>query len=754
MANKLKKSKAKARSKAPETDELLDDDQESGVKQERSSKKKKSGKAEGMDQMKDDESDNPKSTVKRTEDAATWQKRYELAYRNEKSLKKKWSEWYEQMYAVKTYKNISIWKSKMFIPVLSYKAWTIIAKLLAMRPGFSVKMYDELYSDQDRKYIEKANLKLEYDYDNPMLDESIRDKLHDIFTDATVCGTGFGKAEWISGTKTFYNHFKRNDGTIDYSQSEKKEVETGFNDLEPVNAFDVFGAPGKRNWESKPWQIIKYKKTRSELLESGLYDETVVNRIKPAGKSNDVINKYKQSRDQFIGENQNDQETLDDTVDTFSVFECYEKVNGKVYLMTFMLGTDDGDADTNNKSESNDSGEDGNWHEIRNEKQPYWHNKYPLQAAYIRRKPHHCYGESIFEVTESMANGYNDIVNQLADNLAIVGNGGVLFHETSTTIYDFYYAPGGEVRYSGTKPEFEVPKSPDIQLFTTMLNLIDSGVTNATVSPYASGTPSDQNDNTQGTLGGINALQEAAGEITSFMKGGVMQFVKGVGVRWLSNNRQFLDEAITIQQTRYGKKRVYRITSDDFLETMMLTIDEDSMTPVTKQQQREDNTAWISSLVTVQDRSLQQAGLTPNPAVPPQMDPVSGQPIPPPQNPKIKPIYLDWQKIAAEVNESYNKPDISEFLLDIDSEEDSEDTDISAMIEAIRSLVEDGSMDGSAAQAMIDELEGRVPTVTPQISLEDGGDENYEIDETPEQLAERAIAIGQAGTPASPALAQ
>lgn len=695
--------------------------------------------SDAFDSMVDDEKDNPKSTVKRTEDAKTWSQRYDLAYKNEKGMKKKWSEWYEMMYAVKTYQNISVWKSQAFIPVMSYKAWTIIAKLLALRPGFSVKMYDELYSDEDRKYIEKANLKLEYDYNNPMLEETIRDKEHDIFTDATVCGTGFGKAEWVSGTRTYYEHFKRDNGEIDYSKADKTEVDYGYNDLEPLNAFDVFGAPGGRIWENKPWILAKYRKTRSELLEDDMYDEEVVNRIKPTGKQRDQITKYKQSRDQFIGEGNTDQDSLDDTVDSFDVFECYEKVNGSVYLMTFMVGIDESTG-----KESGKSDEEGTWHEIRNEKQPYWHGKYPIVPAYIRRKPHHCYGESIFEVTESMANAYNDIFNQLADNLAIVGNGGILMHETSTTIYDFYYAPGGEVRYSGTKPEFETPTSPDIQLFSTMLNLLDAGVTNATVSPYASGTPSDGTDQTQGTASGINALQEAAGEITSFMKGAIMQFIKGVGVRWLSNNRQFLDEAITIQQTRYGKKQVYRITGDDFLSTMMLTIDEDSMQPVTKQQQREDNASWVSSLVTLQDRSLMQAGLIPNPAAPPQTDPATGQPVAPTQNPKVKPMYLDYQKIAAEVNESFNKPDIDEFLLDMD-DQGQETTDMSGLIEGIRSLVKDGSLDGGEAQAIIDTMENRIPTTNPQISLNEGDDNATEqtTDQQPIDATESAGSIAQ-----------
>lgn len=701
---------------------------------------RKSKKDSAFNSMVDDKSDDPKSSFKRTEDAQTWSDRYDLAYRNQKPMFKKFAEWYEMMYAIKNYQNIGVWKSQAFIPVMSYKAWTIIAKLLALRPGFSVKMFDELYSDEDRKYIEKANLKLEYDYDNPMLEETIRDKEFDIFTDATVCGTGFGKAEWVSGTKCYYNHFQKDDGEIDYSKAEKVEVDYGYNDLEPLNTFDVFGAPGKRNWEQKPWIIVKYRKSRLDLLSSDMYDEEVVNKLKPAGgKKRDQITKFKQSRNQFIGTGSEDQESMDDTVDSFDVFECYEKTPDGIFLITFAEASAD-----ESKGEKVDGDKDGVWFEIRNERQPYWHNKYPIVPAYIRRRPHDCWGESIFEVTESMANAYNDIFNQLADNLAIVGNGGILMHETSTTIYDFYYAPGGEVRYSGTKPEFETPDTPDISLFTTMFSLLDAGVTNATVSPYASGTPNDSNDQTQGTAAGINALQEAAGEITSFMKGSIMQFVKGVGIRWLSNNRQFLDEAVTIQQTRYGKKQVYRITSSDFLETMMLDIDEDSMMPSTKQQKREDDAAWLTSLTTIQDRSLMQAGLIPNPAAPAAIDPATGQPAAPQPVPGVKPLYIDWQKVAGDVNDSYNKPDIDEFLIDPTSPEQTA-VDNSGMISAIRSLVKEGALDGADAQAIIDTIEERIPTVVPPISQ---GDENA-TEPTAEEVA--ATAESDAGAAISKA---
>src|SRR3990167_8137995 len=415
--------------------------------------------SKGKDGMKEPTN----KALKQTTDPKIWQDRFDLAYRNQKRMFRKWAEWYELMYAIKTYKNIGQWRSKGFIPIMSYKAWTIIAKLLAMRPGFSPKIYDKLYSTADREKLEKAKLKLEYDYDNPMLDESIRDRLFDTGTDAVVVGTGFGKADWCTETRENFSHYNKKDGTIDHTKANIEEYEYGYNDLEPINPFDVFAQPGGRSFEKKEWIIIKFHKSRAKLLTTGVYDEGAVKDLRVIGKNRDEVTRLKESRNKLIGDTTGtgNQDTLDDTIDGFDIYECYEKKGQRVYLCTFAEAARDSSAEgTQDKTDTR-----SNWVKIRAEKQPYWHCKYPLMPCYIRRRPHDAWGESIFEITEGMANSYNDIFNQFADNLNIVGNGGILMHGTDPVIYDFFYGPGGEIRYSGTKPEFETPKPPDMGLF-------------------------------------------------------------------------------------------------------------------------------------------------------------------------------------------------------------------------------------------------------------------------------------------------
>lgn len=629
-----------------------------------------------------------------TTDAETWRKRHELSRRNQTRMFKKFSEWYNMMYAIKNYKNISIWKSKIFIPIMSFKAWTIIAKLMALDPGFAVKMYDTIYSSEDRKLIDKANLKLEQDYDNPLLDEPIRNKLLDPLTDAVVCGTGVAIVPWIAAKRKSYQHVKKNDGTIDYEQSEVTETEMGYNDLQPFNIFDFFPAPGKRNLEQKPWVILKFRKTRNELLTSGLYDEAKINGLKALTGTKDIITQYKRARNQFIGESNSDQDTIDDTVDSFDIFECYEKTSdGSVYLCTFALVSD--------SSGKGDSGEKGSWVSIREQKQPYWHGKYPIQEFYIRRRPHDFWGESIFEITESMANAYNDFLNQYADNLAIVGNGGILMHDTQTTVYDFYYAPGGEIRYSGPKPEFTNPEAPDVNLFSNMMALLEKGVEWGTVSGYASGTESSAIDKTQGTATGITKLQEAAGDILAFMKSNFMQSLKGIGQRWLSNNRQFMDQTVTIETQKSGKPVPVQIGPTDFTKTMYLTIDEASMQPPSREERVQNTSAWLQQMITLQERSYIQAGIQPA---------VKGMQPMPPQNdengePLAKPMLFDVERIARDITDEYGKGDFDQYLLSSESNDDSQ-MQHGDLTSAIRAQVENG-LEPEVAQSILDQIEGR-----------------------------------------------
>jgi hypothetical protein len=628
------------------------------------------------------------------DDAEVWRNRFDLARRHQEPIFKKWAEWYENLYAIKNYKNIGIWRSKMFIPVMSYKAWTYVAKILAMRPGFSVKMYNKLYSDEDRKRIEKANLKLEYDYDNPMLDETIRDRLFDTLTDTVVCGIGFGNNTWRSGERKIFEHIKKDDGTIDYENDEEETITFEHNDLDPIDPMDVYGSPGKRAWEKKPWIIRQFRSSRAELLSSDLYDEAEIKALKVLENDTDPMAKYKNSRNKFLTESGggNDPETMDDTVDSFYGYECQEKTKDGVYIITFIQAASDKKDHANKKRK-------GNWVKVREDKQPYWHGKYTIVPSYLKRKPHSCWGESIFEVTESMANGMNDILNQVLDASNIVLSGGVLKRETGTTIYDFYYAPGGEIRYSGPEPKFELPPSPDMNLFSGLMGILESNIDKATVSPYAAGTQADPNDKTQGTAEGITRLQEASGEIISFLKSNFMQFMKQNGQRWTINNRQFLEEPVMVEKQVDGKTKRMEVTAGDFTKDMLCVIDEDSMQPATKAERLDSDLRYYEQLFAMQDRAFAQNKAATE----------AGEVNAP------KPMYFNYERMARDLSNEMGKSNFDKLLHteEADADEDDPLAGNSNLINAIRSAVDSGEMEVEEAQYIIDEIEGRIANGQP-----------------------------------------
>ena len=117
-----------------------------------------------------------KSTAKTSAD--TWKERYDIAVNNQETMFKKFSDWYKLMYATVDDSNIALWRSKVFIPMMAGKAWNLIAKFVGLKPGFEVALRNPDASDDVQKEMARImQLKLEYDYDNPSLDEPIRDKM-------------------------------------------------------------------------------------------------------------------------------------------------------------------------------------------------------------------------------------------------------------------------------------------------------------------------------------------------------------------------------------------------------------------------------------------------------------------------------------------------------------------------------------------------------------------------------------------------
>lgn len=254
-----------------------------------------------------------------------WETRYSTAAGNQAKMFKRFGNWYDALYATVT-TQASPWRSKIYVPILARQTWALVSKFLNLKPGFEVRVQEQnTFGDEDLEgKAQKAQSKLEYDYNNPYLDESIRDKLFAPLLDATVTGTGLVKVCWKVDKHTRYERLPSKDGTVDLTKEKKIQKTISYNDVEPVNIFNVYVSPSATNLYEAPWIIIKEFKSLSELkkVNEAQGVEIYKNLDKLDGKTSydDDDNAFNQARNRLT--NQTDR--IDKTVKMVKIFECYE----------------------------------------------------------------------------------------------------------------------------------------------------------------------------------------------------------------------------------------------------------------------------------------------------------------------------------------------------------------------------------------------------------------------------------------------
>lgn len=522
--------------------------------------------------------------------ADTWKERYDIAVNNQESMFKKFSDWYKLMYATVDDSNIAVWRSKVFIPILAGKAWNLISKFVGLKPGFEVALRNpDASSDVQKEMARIMQLKLEYDYDNPSLDEPIRDKMINCLVDAVVTGTGFAKVPWHVKTKKRYERVIANDGTVDLTKQKVISSTSGCNDLVPVNIFNVFIAPGSTNLYKAPWIIIKEYKTIDQLKAMNATEKIYnnIDKLENARVDADQFAQYKKSRNRLT----NDQDPIvtDKTVDYIAVYECYEGNKICTYA----------DAGTKN-------GKSEGWIELREQENPYWHGKYPLVRFVVKQRPYDVWGEGVFELTERLQSAVNDVFNHYMDNWNLSVDGMYMIPENSR-VSNFVVQPGGQVTYQGTPPsQFKLPE-PNPASVQNVLAVLEKSVEDATISAYATGATSSSTDKTHGTATGIIRLQQAAGDLISFMRSNFQQTINQIGSMWLSNNQQFLDRPITVPSEKGTTEEVHPAMIQGEME---LRIDDASMEPVSKEDQRAAYMQYIQQTLALQQASAAQAQVT------------------------------------------------------------------------------------------------------------------------------------------------
>ena len=545
-----------------------------------------------------------KKDDKKYTSASVWQQRFENRKIKQRRIFEDAQKYYDIMYAVQNTQKISPWKSKVYVPVLASKAWDLISRMSDVVPLFNVRINNELTLAEDGNFQldqgvsereKRIEAKLQYDYENAH-EEPMKLKVFDPLVDAVVAGTGYAYAPWCFEEKKAYGRQFDENGVMDNENTVVKTQAKGYNGFEPVNFFNVFPADGPSFFKI-PYLIVRGYKPKVDMELAGIYENLDSCDTGPR-QAMDEFTLYDQSRNRVV--NELNSTSMDDTVDMITYYECYERTAEGIVLTTYAEGT----ADT---AETNATDADSKpWVKIRPSSVPYWHNFFPVVPFYVRRKSFSSFGESLFENNRTLQSATNDLFNHYLDNwnLSIES---MIMYEDGTLTNDFIIEPGGEITYTGEAPkQFKFPE-PNPQQLTAVMNTLEKGVENATFSQYASGVPNSQTDNTQGTAYGVRSITEAATTKIGFFRDNFKQSMKVVGRIWLSNLQQFADDPAEIRRQQNGKTIPDVVLPSDYQGEMELDIDDDSMTPLSKQDKLDANDRFIQDILMLQKAAIQQA---------------------------------------------------------------------------------------------------------------------------------------------------
>lgn len=539
----------------------------------------------------------PKRSIDPVEEATKWASRFEIAKTYQLPLFEKWAKWYDDMYAHVTDQNLAPWRSKVYMPIISSKVWDLISRFIQYRPGWEVSVRTlpvntlekeafDLYMDEMNRKTERVKMKLDYDYDNPLMDDSIPSELLGVMLDACVTGQGVGRAPYLNKV-TAYKSYVKGDTGVDYSKVKTDTATEGYNAFQGVNIFRFFLMPGAKSLQKSPWIIISDQVPVYELQRDPKFDQAMVKTLKTGQLVNEFA-QYEASRNRLV--TTQDAQSLDTTVQMAQIYECWDKE----FNETVIYGV----------------GQTG-WVEIYRGENVYWHRKYPFVKFSVRDKPYQFWGESIFENSETLQAAINDIFNHYMDSHNMAD--GMVAIEEGSVVEPYIIEPGGELRYRGEMPkQFKFP-SPDSGGVQTALNIITGAIENATISQYASGVPNSSTDQTQGTATGVTRMMEAAAEKVGFMRSNFRRSWREVGQMWVSNTQQFMRSDVVTEKNVKGQKVTEVIRPEDMMGIFGIKVDDGSFEPISKDQKKQDFLAYKDFVFGLQDASVAQAERTQDP---------------------------------------------------------------------------------------------------------------------------------------------
>jgi hypothetical protein len=552
--------------------------------------------------------------------AAKWQQRFTTANGNQEKLFKKFADWYDAFNA-KINPQTAPWRSKPYMPLIAQQIWSLVSKFSSLRPGFEVKIRgDDLDDEALEEKASKAKKKLEYDYDCPLMDEPMREKLASVLIDACVTGTGIAKVPYKTKLVSRYERVVDDEGIADLTKEKVFEKKIGYNDMEPVNIFNVFVSPATDRL-NKGWLIIRDFVAISELkatndAKGGNFYQ---NLDQLSGKpSYGEFATYNKSRENFS----NNEEPSDATTDIATVYECYE--GDMIYF--FAEGED--------KSGKNP------WVLLRKSKNYYWHSKWPIVKFHIKKRPFSFWGQGLAELTYRLQIMYNDVFAHYLDAWNLTNNPS-FWIANDNDVDDFVIEPGSLNSYNGqTPPEPINFNKPDPAALQMIVDLLQQSVEGVTASGYATGMTSSASDKTQGTATGILKLQDAAGDIIGYMRENYVTNILQVGKMWHSNNQQFMQTAVSITVSDKGKRETVQVGPADLQGEADVYVDTASMNPKTDEEKLTAAMGLKSNLLEIQQASVLQNQTT-----------------------GTDPLIINFADLADEVGESLGYQNVSKLLM-------------------------------------------------------------------------------------------
>ena len=592
--------------------------------------------------------------------ASKWKSRQEEAAKSQKVVFDKARENYQVYYAQtpEDQKAASPWKSNVFLPLLPGKARDAKAKISILEPRFIVRPADswtvddsgEMSFDQNAltKSI-KVTKKLNKEFTQYTATGELPPKVSVDYalTDAIVAGWGLALAPLTTYERVYKTKKPLLDENgepsayVDDSAVQVKKLLRVGTELEALDIFRVFISPKAKSFERSRYLIIEREETYSDLeAANSKIGERVYDL--PAGlenaKGNLAQNDYSAVREEALGYQASGTDRKDDSIEVFNVYDCYDQDEGMFY--TFI----------NAKLE----GHSGEWHLIREMKNPYNHGLIPIVPFYVKRRPHSPYGESFFEISKDVQFAYNAAFNQFRDNATISGESMALIDKNSI-INSYEVGPGAVVEYdsmAGEKPEPWKLNSPDSGVFGAQMEYLEKNAENGTTPQYNSGQVNSSMDKTAGTRGGIEMLMEAANDKLSEMYRNIKGSLLRYGFIALQNAQQYqnyievLDSpdltARSVNPDKAENFKVDYLTPVDLQEAFDLDIDDESLLPLNKSERRRLFQGFVDTMLAFHKASVEQAQVFNEPE---------------------SIMRLDWQDLAKEIGEQYAELNAPAFVM-------------------------------------------------------------------------------------------